>query len=185
MQKISQSGHTVWKIDKGPTRCRTKQFYIIRFGRSVPPPDSKPNILTIASKAISLNELQNAPPWVFIFLPLFASLSLSVCCSNIYHNRCKKCQSFFPPPILLDIQIKAQIFVEQIWHSQTLSNKNGILLSAEDLPCTMAMMMAPYQRDQKKLPNVYKSCLKLISLENDRFWHLYKNCLRMWEIWAN
>ena len=23
------------------------------------------------------------------------------------------------------------------------------------------------------------------SLENYRFWHLYKNCLSMWEIWAN
>ena len=21
--------------------------------------------------------------------------------------------------------------------------------------------------------------------KNDRFWHLYKKCLRMWEIWAN
>ena len=21
--------------------------------------------------------------------------------------------------------------------------------------------------------------------KNDRFWHLYQNCLRMWEIWAN
>ena len=28
-------------------------------------------------------------------------------------------------------------------------------------------------------------CPKLISLGNYRFWHLYKNCLRMWKIWAN
>ena len=37
----------------------------------------------------------------------------------------------------------------------------------------------------KKLPNVYKSCPKMALLKNDRFRHLYKNCLRMWEIWAN
>ena len=24
-----------------------------------------------------------------------------------------------------------------------------------------------------------------VSQKNDRFWHLYKNCLRKWEIWAN
>ena len=35
---------------------------------------------------------------------------------------------------------------------------------------------------RKKSPNVYKSCLKMISLEK---WHLYKNCLRMQEIWTN
>ena len=35
------------------------------------------------------------------------------------------------------------------------------------------------QCDQKKSPNVYKSCPKMISLEKDRFWHLYKNCQRM------
>ena len=38
------------------------------------------------------------------------------------------------------------------------------------------------QCDQKKLQNIYKSCPKVISLER---WHLYKNCQRMWEIWAN
>ena len=38
---------------------------------------------------------------------------------------------------------------------------------------------------RKKLPNVYKSCPKMISLEKDRFWHLYKNCVKMWEIWEN
>ena len=31
----------------------------------------------------------------------------------------------------------------------------------------------------KKSPNVYKSCPKMISLENEKFWHLYKNCLIM------
>ena len=36
---------------------------------------------------------------------------------------------------------------------------------------------------RKKSPNVYKSYPKMISLKNDRFWHLYKNCLRLWEIW--
>ena len=38
---------------------------------------------------------------------------------------------------------------------------------------------------RKKSPNVYKTCPKIILLENDRFWHLYKNSLGMWEIWAN
>ena len=38
---------------------------------------------------------------------------------------------------------------------------------------------------RKKTPKVYKSCPKMISLESERFWHLYKNCLWMWEIWAN
>ena len=37
----------------------------------------------------------------------------------------------------------------------------------------------------KILPNVYKSCPIMISLENKRFWHHYKNCLRTWEIWTN
>ena len=32
---------------------------------------------------------------------------------------------------------------------------------------------------RKKSPNVYKSCTKM---KNDRFWHLYKKCLRMWKI---
>ena len=39
--------------------------------------------------------------------------------------------------------------------------------------------------DQKKSPNVYLSWPNIIWLENDRFWHLYKNCLRMSEIWAS
>ena len=38
---------------------------------------------------------------------------------------------------------------------------------------------------RKKSPNVYKSCPKMISIENESFWHLYKNCPGMWEIWAN
>ena len=36
----------------------------------------------------------------------------------------------------------------------------------------------------KKSPNVYKSCPKMIPLENERFRHVYKNCLKMWAIWA-
>ena len=47
------------------------------------------------------------------------------------------------------------------------------------------LQMNQHQCDQKKSPIVYKSCPKIISLENARFWHLYKNCLRMWAIWAN
>ena len=39
--------------------------------------------------------------------------------------------------------------------------------------------------DQIKIAKVYKSCPKMITLENDRFWHPYKNYLRMWGIWAN
>ena len=38
---------------------------------------------------------------------------------------------------------------------------------------------------RKKSPNIFKRCPKMISLKNDRFWHHYKNCLRVWEIWAN
>ena len=38
---------------------------------------------------------------------------------------------------------------------------------------------------RRKSHNVYKSCPKMISLENERFWHLYKICLGMKEIWAN
>ena len=34
-------------------------------------------------------------------------------------------------------------------------------------------------------PNVYKSCPKWFHSKNDWFWHLYKNCQRMWDIWAN
>ena len=41
------------------------------------------------------------------------------------------------------------------------------------------------QCDQKKSPYVYKSCPKIISLEKWLIWSLYKNCLRMWEIWGN
>ena len=37
----------------------------------------------------------------------------------------------------------------------------------------------------KKSPNVYKSCPKMISLENLKFLTPFNNCLRMWEIWAN
>ena len=38
---------------------------------------------------------------------------------------------------------------------------------------------------RKKSPKVYKSWPKMISIKMIRFSHLYKNCLRMWEIWAN
>ena len=38
---------------------------------------------------------------------------------------------------------------------------------------------------RKKLPNVYKTAQKWCHWKNDRFIHLYKKCLRMWEIWAN
>ena len=30
-----------------------------------------------------------------------------------------------------------------------------------------------------------KVAQKWFHLQNDRFWHHYKNCLRMWKIWAN
>ena len=30
-----------------------------------------------------------------------------------------------------------------------------------------------------------KVAQKWFNLKNDRFWHLFKNCLRMWEIWTN
>ena len=30
-----------------------------------------------------------------------------------------------------------------------------------------------------------KLAQKWFHYKNDRFWHLYKNCQRMWEIWAN
>ena len=30
-----------------------------------------------------------------------------------------------------------------------------------------------------------KDAQKWFQLKNDRFWHLFKNCLKMWEIWAN
>ena len=35
-----------------------------------------------------------------------------------------------------------------------------------------------HQNDQKKSPNVYKSCPKWCHLKKDRFWYLYKNYLR-------
>ena len=41
------------------------------------------------------------------------------------------------------------------------------------------------QRDQIHTPNVYKNCLKLISLDKDSLWYLNYNCLRMGVIWAN
>ena len=53
------------------------------------------------------------------------------------------------------------------------------------LEASVSVSAAAYQCDQKKLPNVCKSCPKMISSKNDIFWHLYKNCLRMWEICAN
>ena len=43
-----------------------------------------------------------------------------------------------------------------------------------------------FQCDQKKLLNVYiKVVQKWFHNKNDRFWHLYRSWLRMWEIWAN
>ena len=38
--------------------------------------------------------------------------------------------------------------------------------------------------NSKKSPNVYKSSPKMILPQKFKIWHLYKNCLRMWEIWA-
>ena len=38
---------------------------------------------------------------------------------------------------------------------------------------------------RKKSPNVCKSCPKMISMVKWLIWHLYKNCLRMLEIWVN
>ena len=37
----------------------------------------------------------------------------------------------------------------------------------------------------KKSPNVYRCCPKWFHYKNEWFWHLYKNCLRINEIWAN
>ena len=37
----------------------------------------------------------------------------------------------------------------------------------------------------EKIAKFYKSCPKMVSLEKYRFWSLYENCLRMWEIWEN
>ena len=36
----------------------------------------------------------------------------------------------------------------------------------------------------KKLPNVCKSCPKMISLKNEILQQLYKSCQKMWAIWA-
>ena len=38
---------------------------------------------------------------------------------------------------------------------------------------------------RKISPNVCKSWPKWFHEKNDRFWRLYKKCLRIWEIWAN
>ena len=43
----------------------------------------------------------------------------------------------------------------------------------------------PTSVTRKKSPNVYKSWLKIISLEKLKILTPFKNCLRMWEIWAN
>ena len=41
------------------------------------------------------------------------------------------------------------------------------------------------QYDQKKSPNVYKSCPKMISVKKLKILTPLQKCLRMWEIWAN
>ena len=41
------------------------------------------------------------------------------------------------------------------------------------------------QCDQKKCQMSIKVAQKWFHYKNDSFWHLFKNCLRMWEIWAN
>ena len=42
------------------------------------------------------------------------------------------------------------------------------------------------QCDQKKIAKcLIKVAQKWFRWKTDRFWQLYKNCLRMWEIWAN
>ena len=42
----------------------------------------------------------------------------------------------------------------------------------------------PTSVTSKNFPNVYKRCPIVIS-NKKIFWHLYKNCVRMWKIWAN
>ena len=42
-----------------------------------------------------------------------------------------------------------------------------------------------HQCDQKKLPNVYKSCPKMISLQKFKIFTPLQNCLIMSEVWAN
>ena len=46
-------------------------------------------------------------------------------------------------------------------------------------------LSAPPSVTRKISPNIYKSCPIIISVEKLKIWHLSKNCLRMWEIWAN
>ena len=47
-------------------------------------------------------------------------------------------------------------------------------------------IFALLQCDQKKLPNVFKSCPKNdFTRKMIDFGHLYKNFLRMWEMWSN
>ena len=50
---------------------------------------------------------------------------------------------------------------------------------------TICATTTAFSVTRKILPNVYKSCPKIFQLKNYRFWHLYKNFLRLWEIWSN
>ena len=43
----------------------------------------------------------------------------------------------------------------------------------------------PKQCDQENRQMSIKVAQKLVHYKNDRVWHLYENCLRMWEIWEN
>ena len=47
----------------------------------------------------------------------------------------------------------------------------------------LSLKYPPVWPDKNRQMSV-KVAQKWFHWKNDRFWHLYKNCLRMWEFWA-
>ena len=67
--------------------------------------------------------------------------------------------------------------IKQKWLMQRELTKGGVLVSL--------YLHVGSSVPSKKLPSIYKSCPKMVSLEKLKILTPLLNCPRMWEIWAN
>ena len=78
--------------------------------------------------------------------------------------------------------------ISPIWYSKVLMTEEGFLeeaLKRYYLLHNRCCIVDDDQCDQKNCQMSIKSFQKWFHYKNYRFRQLYKNCLRMWEIWAN
>ena len=121
-------------------------------------------------------------PFIFVVIGQMSFGETSLVVLTLYRNHHRSRGS--------DVDVKASI-LRRLVQSVLLSSRSQQWQSRRGgqgdyhLDLFLGSFLLPTSVTRKKSPNVYISCPKMISLKNDSYRHLYKNCLRMWEIWAN